>query len=104
MMLITIYRRIMNLHADQSGTPLELVQFVLISNYSCCNHRQMSVKTKIESHIQKKLKKFCQYEKSLLRQKNFFCRYDRICLFFSIFKIVVVHYRQINLETTNVCS
>ena len=37
---------------------------------SCYNHKQMSVKIEIKSHIQqKKMKKFCQYEKSLLKQQ-----------------------------------
>lgn len=66
------------------------IHLFLVIFESCYNHRQMFVKIKIKFHIQqKKLRKFCQYEKSLLKQQKKICRFDRICLFFSRFGVML---------------
>ena len=42
--------------------------------FECCyDHRQISVKVKIRNNTQqKKLRNFCNYEKVLMKQQNFF--------------------------------
>ena len=55
---------------------------------SSYNHRQMPANIKIKSHIQQKNWENCvSMKKVCSNNKNFFCRFDRGCLFFNEFSV-----------------